>query len=247
MYILAIDTSGLYLSVAIAKDGKPIAVYNSRAERAHSGLLAPAAARLLKKSSLKAKDIDLYAISIGPGSFTGLRIGVAFIKGMNLFFDKPVACVPTLDIMAYNAVKFTAGAPPDFICPVVDAKRHNVYAAIYKVGKNKAAGMNINRITGYMVTGVSEVLKRLNAILYKEGSSILFTGDGIAVYRDEIAGVLAQRAEFSPSAAWYPKADMVAGLGYKMYEAGKCIKGVSRLAPMYLYPADIQCRRMSNE
>lgn len=221
MKILAIDTSGPQLSVALAKDGKVIAQYNSKRERSHSDMLAVAVERLLKKTRLKAKDIDLYAISIGPGSFTGLRIGVAFIKGMNLFFNKPIVCVPTLDAMVFQL-------QADYICPVVDAKRQNVYTTIYKKGK---------RALKYSVIPIAEILGKL-----KSAYPVFFTGNGIDVYREQILKSLGNNAVFAEKRFWYPTADVIAKIGYRMYNDNKgVVRDLAKLAPMYLYPRDIQC------
>ena len=227
MNILAIDTAGAYLSIAIADGEKIIAKYESKSERSHSDMLVPAAGKLLKKARLKPKDIDLYAISIGPGSFTGLRIGVAFIKGMNLFANKPVVCVPTLDALAF-------GIEADVVCPVVDAKRQNVYTAIYKKGK---------RVLKYSVIPISEVLQNVGANGRSPLCTVTFTGDGIAVYKDEIVKALGNRAIFAEKKFWHTKADTIAKMGLRMYNKNEAvIKDLSRLHPMYLYPRDIQCR-----
>ncbi len=233
MNILAIDTSGLYLSIAIAKNDKLIAEFNSKSVQSHSDMLAIAVQKLLKKTRINPKDIDLYAISIGPGSFTGLRIGVAFIKGMNLFFNKPVVCVPTLDLLADN-VKTQA----ELICTVVDAKRQNVYTAIYK--KNK-------RISKYSVIPIATVLKIVGGEHCSPLHRIIFTGDGIDVYKKEIIEYLGNRAEFTEKKFWYTKASAVAKIGYRMYNKNESVVRVlNRLKPMYLYPRDIQCRKTKN-
>ena len=220
MNILAIDTAGPRLSVAIAKDEKIVTLYKSKSERSHSDMLAPSVGRLLKKMQMRPRDINLYAISIGPGSFTGLRIGVAFVKGMNLFTNKPVVCVPTLDAMAsmVNA---------DVVCPIVDAKRQNVYTAIYKKGK---------RVLKYYVIPIAAILKKLD--------KATFTGDGIDVYKGEIIKSLGKKAIFAPKELWHTSADIIAKLGFRMYNENKgVVRDLSQLTPMYLYPRDIQCRK----
>ena len=175
---------------------------------------------MLKKTKIKPKDIDLYALSIGPGSFTGLRIGVAFIKGMNLFFNKPVVAVPTLD-----AIASMAGA--DIVCPVVDAKRQNVYTAIYKNGM---------MVFKYSVIPIAEILKKLD--------KATFTGDGVDVYKEEIIKALGKKAVFTDKKKWHTAADIIAKIGFKMYNDKKgIVSDLAQLMPMYLYPRDIQCVR----
>jgi len=238
MNILAIDTAGPKLSIAIAKDDKIIARYKSKNERSHSDMLAPAVEKLLKHvranghSPLQPKDIDLYAISIGPGSFTGLRIGVAFIKGMNLFFNKPIVAVPTLDAMA-------SMVDADIVCPVVDAKRQNVYTSIYKKGK---------RVLKYSVIPISEVLKIVGAYCNTPLRTAVFTGDGIDVYKEEIVKALGKKAVFVDKKYWYTSADIIAKIGLAMYNDKKgVITDLSQLSPMYLYPRDIQCRGLRQQ
>jgi tRNA threonylcarbamoyladenosine biosynthesis protein TsaB len=233
MNILAIDTSGPYLSCAIAKGDKVVARFDSKKERSHSDMLASAVERLLAKARLKPKDIDLYAVSIGPGSFTGLRIGVAFIKGMNLFFNRPVVAVPTLDVMA-------SIVDGDVVCPVVDAKRQNVYTAIYKrVHQCTSAPVtSFKRILKYSVIPIAEVLEKL-----KSASGVVFTGDAIDIYKDEITKALASKAFFAPKRLWHTGADSIAKTGFRMYNQNKGVaRDLRRLKPMYLYPRDIQCR-----
>jgi len=232
MNILAIDTSGPYLSVAVAKGEKVIAKYTSKSERSHSDMLAISVGKLLKKAKIKPKDIDLYAISIGPGSFTGLRIGVAFIKGMDLFFNKPVVAVPTLDAMA-------SMVDAEIVCPIVDAKRQNVYTAIYKkVKSKKEKGKSLKRITKYSVIPIAEILKKLN--------NATFTGDGIDVYKDEIIKALGKKAIFADKKLWHTTADSIAKIGFAMYNENKgVINDLSKLMPMYLYPRDVQCRKQT--
>jgi tRNA threonylcarbamoyladenosine biosynthesis protein TsaB len=192
-------------------------------------MLSPAVARLLKRARIKPKDIDLYAISIGPGSFTGLRIGVAFIKGMNLFANKPVVCVPTLDAMA-SMIK------AEIVCPIIDAKRQNVYTAIYKNGQ---------RILKYSVIPICEILEIIKGRgTLQRAPTFAFTGDGIDVYKDEIINVLGEKAVFAEKRLWHTSADNIAKIGYRMYNENKgVIRDLSELVPMYLYPRDIQCRK----
>lgn len=232
MNILAIDTAGPYLSVALAKNDKVIAQYKSKSQRSHSDELAPSVGKLLKKTKIKPKDIDLYALSIGPGSFTGLRIGVAFIKGMNLFFNKPVVAVPTLDAMA-------SMVDVEIVCPIVDAKRQNVYTAIYQGSGCRGQGTGYRRIIKYSVIPIAEILEKL-----KKEKSVMFTGDGVDVYKDVVAKALGKKAIFTDKKKWYTAADNIAKIGFRMYNDKKgIVRNLAQLMPMYLYPRDIQCVR----
>src|SRR5512135_1749772 len=106
MTILAIDTSTDYLSLAVTRDGKTAARFHRRSAMRHSSLLVPMIDKILKKAKVKLKAVDCFAISIGPGSFTGLRIGVTTVKGLAYALKKPVVTVPTLDAIAANAKGF---------------------------------------------------------------------------------------------------------------------------------------------
>ncbi len=164
MKLLAIDTSSIYLSLAVMKDGKVINRMHKKAVMAHSRLLVPMIDRILKESGMKAGDIDCFAISAGPGSFTGLRIGVTVVKGMAYSLKKKIVVVPTLDVIANNAKKIIG-----IICPVLDARKNKVYACLYR-----SDGKNIQRISPYMLLPLDE-LKKKTAIYDK----IYFLGDVI--------------------------------------------------------------------
>ena len=106
MKLLAIDTSTDYLSLAIINGDEISARFHKKAEREHSRLLVPMIDKLLKRVRLNLKDIDGFCISIGPGSFTGLRIGVTVVKGLAYSLRKPIGAVPTLDAIAQNMKNF---------------------------------------------------------------------------------------------------------------------------------------------
>ena len=109
------------------KNGKVVSRLHKKAKMAHSSLLIPMIDRILKKARLKIKDIDCFAVSIGPGSFTGLRIGATVVKGLAYALKKRIIAVPTLDVIAYNALD-TKGV----ICPVLDARKSKVYACLWR-------------------------------------------------------------------------------------------------------------------
>ena len=127
MRILAIGTSGKNCTVAISEDKRLIKEINITDGLTHSEILMPSIDRLLKETRLSLKDIDAYAVSIGPGSFTGIRIGVSTIKGLCLGCEKPVIAVSSLLALAYNKVNTTG-----YIVSCIDARNDNVYAGIYR-------------------------------------------------------------------------------------------------------------------
>ena len=183
MIILAIDTSTDYLSLAILKGGKVAVKFHKKADRRHSMLLVPTIEKILKKAKLNLGKIDCFAISIGPGSFTGLRIGVTVIKGLAYALKKPIVSVPTLDVIADNAKGFEG-----ILCPVLDARKNKVYACLYR-----SDGKVIRKISKYMLLPLEELLKKLSKY-----DKVIFLGD-------------TGNNNFNKD--WHPKAEVVARLG----------------------------------
>jgi len=127
MKILAVDTSATVASVAITDGERLAAEMILNHKKTHSETLMPMIDTLFQSSEMKISDIDLFAVSNGPGSFTGLRIGVAAVKALAHACNKPVVGVSTLEAMAYN-LPYADG----LIAPIMDARRNQVYTALYK-------------------------------------------------------------------------------------------------------------------
>jgi tRNA threonylcarbamoyladenosine biosynthesis protein TsaB len=209
MTILAIDTSTDYLSLAVMREGKIIARFHRLSHMRHSSLLVPMIEKILKKAGVALKSIDCFAISIGPGSFTGLRIGVSTIKGLAYALDKRIVTVPTFDVIARNVKNFEG-----IICPVLDARKSKVYACLYK-----SDGKNIKRISKYLLLSAAELMK----ICEKYGK-IIFLGDALHIIGKTEKGKI----------NWHPKADVVAKLAVGLFENKKFVSAKD-LEPMYLY------------
>jgi len=207
--LLALDTSTNYLTVAVMDGENAIARFHKHIGRNHSGLLMPTIDRLLKKSRLKPKDIDGFCIGIGPGSFTGLRIGVATVKGMAYSLNKPVMAVPTLDAIAGNVKDFEG-----VVCPVLDAKKNKVYSCLYK-----SDGETLKRISKYLLVTVKDLIE-----ITAKYDKILFLGDGVPLLGKIEEG----------KADWYPRAEAIGRIGLKSFKKRKLIKPED-LEPMYLY------------
>ncbi len=126
MRILAVESSAVTASVAILTDNVLTAEYTINYKKTHSQTLLPMIDEICKMTETEPESFDLIAVSIGPGSFTGLRIGAATGKGMALALGKDMAAVPTLEAMAYNVY-----GSSKVICPVMDAKRQHLYTGIY--------------------------------------------------------------------------------------------------------------------
>ena len=127
MLVLAIDSSSSTATCALVSEKGVLGEINLNDKKQHSVLLMDLIDDLLKYNNLKIKDLDGFAISEGPGSFTGLRIGMATVKGLSFGSKKPSVCISSLDALAYNISGFNG-----IICPIIDALRGNVYASLYK-------------------------------------------------------------------------------------------------------------------
>lgn len=230
MKILFLDTSSKILSLAVAEDKKILSQTHRLLDRKHSLQLIPLIERMLKKIRLPLKKIDGFCVSKGPGSFTGLRIGITTIKGLAFVLQKPVVAVPSLDILAQNAKKFKRGKNAFQICPIVDAKQNKVYACLYQAKNGK-----IVRKSGYLLLPVEELLKKLKG-------KILFLGDGIRVYREKICRNRRIKPAFAEEKFWYPKAVGAVSLAAARFEKGR-FEDVNRLAPLYLYPKECQIKK----
>jgi tRNA threonylcarbamoyladenosine biosynthesis protein TsaB len=141
--ILNIDTALEVAYISIAKDGELIDMISNREQKDHGGFLQPAIETLLKNTSIAITELDAIAISAGPGSYTGLRVGMASAKGLCYALNKPMITISTLEIMALAAISQTGSEPflaTSLFCPMIDARRMEVYTALYDQYLNPSLG-----------------------------------------------------------------------------------------------------------
>lgn len=193
MKILAIDTSALTATVAILSEDTLIGEISTTTKLTHSQTLMPMIDELLRKVSLDITDIDLFACSEGPGSFTGLRIGIGTIKGLAYGLGKPVVAVSTLEALAHNI-----SVTDLLICPIMDARRGQVYNGLYRYNK----GM-LECITEPRALSVEDLCEEIT-------EKAIFLGDGVKVHRGKISGLLGGNALFAPPHNQLQKAGSVA-------------------------------------
>lgn len=215
MRILAVDTSSNVASAAIVDDNKLVCESVLNNKLTHSQTLLPMIDDVFKKSELTPSDIDIFAVSNGPGSFTGLRIGVTTIKGLAHAVEKPVCGVNTLEALAYN-LPFC----PHIIAPIMDARREQVYNAFYKWEDGI-----LKEVAKPRAICLDDCLKELEEL----GEKVVFLGDGVAVFRDKIKDTLKEQALFAPQLACTGRAACVA-------EAAKNKETINygELSPVYL-------------
>lgn len=219
MKILAIDSSGLVASVAILDEDQLVAEYTVNYKKTHSQTLLPMLEEVKKMIDLDLTSIDALAIAGGPGSFTGLRIGSATVKGLGLALNKPIIHVPTLEGLAYNLY-----GTENLVCPIMDARRNQVYTGIYRFDEEKLVS-----IEKQCAIGIEELLEKLNQLKEK----VILLGDGVPVYKDIIENKLAVPYSFAPAHANRQRAGSVAALATQYYKESKVVSAVEH-APDYL-------------
>ena len=208
--ILLIETSTSVLSVALAVDGTVVAERICREPRMQASLTAPLVKEVLDEAGLKAPDCDAIAVSSGPGSYTGLRVGVSTAKGLAFGAGKPLIAVGTLDILVDGCQ-----TKPDFVVPMIDARRMEVYTAVYS-----AAGERLTEIESHIIGPDSFAP-------YLEKGKVLFVGDGALKGKDVI---MHPNARFEEA---FPLARHMAPRARKAFEEGK-FENLAYFEPFYL-------------
>ena len=217
MKILAIETATVAGSIAIVDDSAGlIGEVRMDVKVVHAERLMPSIEWLLQASGIQINDIDAYAVSIGPGSFTGLRIGLSTAKGFSYATGKPVVPVPTLDAFA-RTLPFC----PYIICPILDARKNQVYAAFYKWN-----GSVCNKIMSETAISPADLLNKLS-------EPAVFMGDGVKSYGKLISDTLQDKAIFAPASRMSPAASTVGEIALEKLKQGIVADPVS-LVPLYI-------------
>jgi tRNA threonylcarbamoyladenosine biosynthesis protein TsaB len=227
MIILAIESSGLVASVAIATEDSILAEYTINHKKTHSQTLLPMLDEIVRMTGLKLQDVDAIAVSAGPGSFTGLRIGSATAKGLALALEKPIVAVPTLDSLAYNLYGTNR-----IICPMTDARRNRVYTGLYN-------NDSFNVILSQTVMPVEEIISKINAI----GRDAIFLGDGAPVYKEMIEKLTEVDYTFAPVHMNRQRAGSVGAMGIKLYK-NSIIQTAAEHQPVYLSLSQAERERL---
>ncbi|MCT4619751.1 MAG: tRNA (adenosine(37)-N6)-threonylcarbamoyltransferase complex dimerization subunit type 1 TsaB [Marinisporobacter sp.] len=225
MKILALDTSSIVATVAVMDDDQLIGEYIINHKRTHSQKLMPMIEELLKSCELAIKDMDIIAVAKGPGSFTGLRIGVATAKGLAHAVDIPVVGISTLDALAFN-MPFSEG----IICPILDARRSQVYTAVYKWDDE-----TLNNIEEPIAISIEELVEKL----LKRPEKVVFLGDGIKANKEYLIEKLKDRAVFPPNSVKMQRASSVAQLAMERAKNGE-VENYYELVPTYLRKSEAE-------
>lgn len=222
MYILGIETSTMTGSVAIITEDRLIVEYTLNTKTTHTERLLSAIDDIVRAASLRIQDIDGIAVGLGPGSFTGLRIGVTTAKSLAYSIQKPIIAIPSLDALASQYL-FT----DLLICPILDARKREVYTAFYR-----NIGALAERVSEYLVIDPIHILREI-------AEPVLFLGDGVFPYRQDIETTLKQYAHFADAAHLLPRGSLIAKLGYDRLMADK-YDDCFALTPLYIRKSDAE-------
>lgn len=241
--ILGIDTSTTIASVALVEGGK-VVCEESASDLARGGTLAPAARanhaevvlllidRLLGRAALALTDVSAFAVTIGPGSFTGLRIGLSTVKGLTFGVDVPVVGIPTLLALAARVDDHEG-----LICPLLDARKREVYAALFRRRDDK-----IERLTDDVVATPDRVVESVQAAAGAAACLFFFFGDGARVYKNAIEEALGDRALFTSGDSYASTASAAARLGEQKIIGGER-EAAASLTPVYLRRPEAELKR----
>jgi len=222
MIILGIETATMSGGLALMDEGKLIAEYTLNMKTTHSARLMPALDWILRDASLDKKQIDGIAISIGPGSFTGLRIGLATAKGLALGLGIPLVGIGTLDALAHNIPY-----PAYQVCAVLDARKKEVYSALYQRENDVLVRKN-----HYQAISPAELVDQIH-------EKTIMLGDAIDVYSEYFKEKLGDLVVFAPDAQRLPRAAVVAEMGLVKLKLGEIIDLASS-EPYYIRSSDAE-------
>jgi tRNA threonylcarbamoyladenosine biosynthesis protein TsaB len=226
MRILGIDSSADTVAVSLLEDKVLKASFCGNMKKTHSNTLLPTIEYLLSYAGLKPDDIDLYCVAVGPGSFTGIRIGVATVKGLSFANNCRVCAVSTLEAMAYSF----ADREGEYVCPVLNARRGDVYNALFKI--TNGIPVRITDDDSFHASTLEKILKPYE--------NVLFCGDGVQV----IGKIFTERkVNAQNELLTYPTGVGVALAGLAAYERGEYTTG-TELAPVYLKPSQAERERI---
>jgi tRNA threonylcarbamoyladenosine biosynthesis protein TsaB len=226
MRMLGVETATSWQSIAILEDDRVLARHDRDAAGAHGALLLPVIDRLLRQTGLRLADLDGVACSIGPGSFTGIRVGVATCLGLRAATDLPLVLVPTLEAMAWNVE--TTALP---VCPVLTSRKGEVYWAIFR----RTHEGHVERVLAEHVGAPGALARSLT-------EHTLVFGEGWSSMEPEIRAALSSSVAVSvgPADAAKPSAVNVALLGVRRLQRGEIVG--THVTPLYVQRAEAEVK-----
>ncbi|HZK33946.1 MAG TPA: tRNA (adenosine(37)-N6)-threonylcarbamoyltransferase complex dimerization subunit type 1 TsaB [Bacillota bacterium] len=219
MRVLALESSSLVAGIAVLDGSSLVYEGYSHHKRNHSQTLMPMIEYALATSEIELADIDIIAVTNGPGSFTGLRIGISTVKGLAQASDKRVVAIPTLDSLAHNVTRF-----PGLVCPIMDARREQVYTCIYKWQNT-----GYKKLMSYSAMHIHELVEEILDL----GQPVIFLGDGVAKYKDLLKERLGGQMDIAPAHLCLQRASTTAWMAQNYASSNRPIT-YYELEPFYL-------------
>ena len=226
MNTLAIDTSGKSAGIAILSDHAVLYEIYLNTGLNHSLILLPELDRALKAINMELKDLDLLVTTTGPGSFTGLRIGLSTVKGMALSLQKPLVGVSTLEALVQNIC-----AEDILICPVLNGPMDEIYTALYRY----QSGSGYDCILNDRVTLIPSLIKNIDG-------PVLFLGEGAVRWKRQLMEALPKEARFVPESFNICRTSVIAGIGLQKFHRGETQDMVT-LIPSYLRLSEAELKK----
>jgi tRNA threonylcarbamoyl adenosine modification protein YeaZ len=218
MKILSLDSATEAATCAVIEDNRLLGEITFNYKKQHSILVMSMIDNLLKSLKMDINSLDGFVVSKGPGSFTGLRIGVSTIKGLSQGTGKPFVGISSLDALAYN-LAYTEG----IICPIIDALRDNVYTGLYTFVDNK-----LQLIGDHMIISIDDLISVIN----EKNNKVCFIGDAIYKFKEKLIDSI-QNVSFAPTHLNVVKASSLGEIGLNLLNLGVC-DDLYTFAPLYL-------------
>lgn len=242
MIILAIESTTNICSIAVLKDGKLTGYMEADIPQRQLTWITPSIDKLLKRKKINFSDISYVAVTNGPGSYTGLRLGIITAKTIAQFLNIPIIAYNTLEVLAFNCID-----SDNIIIPLLDAKKNEIYASAFI-----RDGEYLKQIGNYAAYNLDELICYINAInktvtnkpvaagFSLRKKEILFTGTALHRYKEELNEKIKIKHKFASKELWYPKASALAEMAYRDIENNKAkLLGYADLEAYYLREPDI--------
>lgn len=231
MHILALETTGKYGSAAVIdQDGNCCAAASSDVMN-HLKDIITLTEECLRNAGIEKTDLTHIGASVGPGSFTGIRIGVTTARTLGQVLELPCVSVSTLEAMAYQGME--NGSGEEYICPIINARRHQTYAGLWKVTADGLESVLSEK--QYMIEDLLTEIRKL------EGT-VFFTGDGIDAYSDIISSALSEEQyAFAPESVRYQDGRSVAQAALRRVQSGETVS-YEKLLPNYMRKSEAEMR-----
>ena len=226
MIFLGMDTTTTFGSIALAEETSILAEWSLNVPRTHAGRLLPGIQRLLRETGVQLEQLGGVAVTIGPGSFTGLRIGLATAKTMAMVTGKPLVGITTLDVLAESVPGATG-----MICPALDARRGELYTALYR--RDDKGGTA--RLTDYLAVTPQALLERIE-------EPALLLGDGIRTYGEQLTRESGSEITLAPMEYDHPRASTLCRLALERLSSQEPTSPRD-LGALYIRPSDAELNR----